>query len=59
MHQIIDGRTVHVFPTPVGMNLVYERQPQQPDGVPHARGDEPLADVVETGGTECSPRPWG
>ena len=47
------------FPTPVGMNRAVPDAKGRCNRVPHARGDEPLAGLIQEVGVASSPRPWG
>ena len=51
--------TFSVFPTHVGMNRHSDYPVVGCCGVPHARGDEPLAWDRWRRGGQCSPRTWG
>ena len=54
-----DSVAEDVFPTPVGMNRVYESRAAYNLCVPHARGDEPGSMWSLMAQQWCSPRPWG
>ncbi len=48
-----------MFPTRVGMDRMSSRTRAWPSCVPHARGDGPPEQGVQTWAFGCSPRAWG
>ena len=50
---------LNVFPTPVGMNRECSPMMEALNGVPHARGDEPIHAAIERLGGWVFPTPVG